>query len=188
MTAIATQDRPSYWLALKVLPADLVARANEILKVSTKVTFAPSHRPYNRSENLLPEDLVDKCRTALDKKGLEQGRIVLFGSNREYHGKKPHAEVLVELGFTRRVAADALGYNYITLKRWGVPEASGKRKPPAPLSEQKAVNAGFAQCQKVRPGSDNKREYCAAVGAALATLETDGLKAMVVRKLKAQAK
>lgn len=184
---MTTQDKPSYWLALRVLPADLVARANEILKVSTKVTFAPSHRPFNRSEQLLPEDLANKCRAALDKRGIDEGRIVLFGSNREYRGKKPHAEALVEMGFHRKVAADALGYNPVTLKRWGVGEANDRRTPPLLANETKAVNVGFAQCQKVRPGSDNSREYCALVGAALAALESDALKTAVVKKLKAAA-
>lgn len=174
--AASRQEKTGYWHAYEVLPFELVQEANRHLKVSTKITFAASHRSYNRSESLLPEKLVDKCREALDNKSIMTRRIILFGANRSHGGSATHAFALLELGFSPKVIADALGYHIITLKRWGVHDAHKSKIRKAVViddaKESAYKDAGFTQVQKVRPGDESKPSHYIQVGAALEALES----------------
>lgn len=178
-------ETSGYYHAVEVLPYELIEEVMEILKLSTKVTFAPSHRPYNRSEMLLPAKLVDKCREALDKKDVLTRRIILFGSSRDHDGGKAHGYVLADLGYAAQVIADTLNYHLITLKRWGLREYidAKPRKAPAPNPSTEALEFGFKRCQELYPGKEVDADHCRMVGTALLALRTKEVQALIRDRL-----
>lgn len=182
-------ETSGYWHAIEVLPFELVDKISEILKVSTKITFAPSHRPYNRSEGLLPAKLVDKCRNELDKRDITTRRIILFGSNKAHDGGKLHARVLADLGFPYKVIADALNYHTVTLRRWGIKDyirdTPGASVAVANVQATKeTLDLGFRRCQSLHPGKTFAADYYQTVGSAMLALQTTDFKKRLAAHMK----
>ena len=184
------QETSGYYHAIEVLPFELVDNVIDILKISTKVTFAPSHRPLNRSEMLLPPKLVDKCREELDKKDIVTRRVVLFGTTRDHEGTKAHAYVLADIGHTLKVIADALNYHPVTLKRWGMNQYIAAKRLASPKVDPspEALNLGFARCQELRPGEEGSASHYQMVGTALLALRSRDVLALVKKRMAQERK
>jgi len=143
------------------------------LPFSQKITFAPSHRVYNRSEQLLPAKLVDRCRGQLDKKGHLTRRTVFFGVNRVRLGGHAQAYALLQLGYPIQVAADALKFHRITFKRWGLEAPQNPPPPPKIIRTVETLAAGFKHCQELHPGSTGDAEHYYYVGTAIMALQDE---------------
>lgn len=177
------QSTSGYWHASEVLPEDLVAAVLEKVSGSTKITFALSHKTYNKSEMELPGRLVDKCRAALDKRGILTRRIILFGQHRKHLGGKEEAVALLELGYPARVVADALKYHPVTFRRWGVSELpEGKRPVPKVVETPETLDLGFKNYQELYPGTSADNSHYYAVGSAVLALRE--IKVVPVKKTK----
>lgn len=113
----------AYCHAIEVMDADLAEEVYAWLGVSRKVTHARSDKPYTKTENLLSETLVDRVRDALDNSEPET-RTVLYGPFKSQYrlpgDPEMQARALADKGFSGLVIADALGYSYQTIRRWGV--------------------------------------------------------------------
>lgn len=113
-----------YYHAIEVLPAELAEEAFQWLGLSRKITFAKSAKGYTKTENLLSESIVDRCRDELDNRDILENRTVLFGPFKNQYrlpgDPETQAKALADKGFSGLIIADALGYSYQTIRRWGI--------------------------------------------------------------------
>ncbi len=171
---MASED---YYWSIDVLDSDLAQEVYERLGLSRKVSFARSDRPYTKTENLLTEDLVDRCREALDDQDITENRVVLFGPFKTQlrlpGNSEKQAHALADRGFSLLVIADALGYSYQTLRRWDI-QAGRQQFQPRGTAEELASwkELGLARVKEVHPDDarNPKAKHYLLVGAALAWL------------------
>lgn len=169
----------SYYHSIDVLPPDLADEAYRYLGISRKVTFGHSNRAYTKTERLLSEDIVDRIREELDQREIMSGRTVLFGPFRDQILRLPgdnvqQARALADRGFSLLVIADALGYSYNTLRRWGLPKGRQVYQPHGTDDELALLRAaGEQRVREVRPYDvrSPKSQHYLLVGSALAWLE-----------------
>lgn len=139
-----------YFSASEVLSDELSSEALASLGSSQKVTFGASGSSLNKSEKRLPEKLVHKIRAFLDKKNLLARRIVWFDRPKSHLGDKSDAIALVRRGWPRSVVSVAMGYDPITLTRWGIP-ASESEPPEITMDAAVAEALGKARLSVVNP-------------------------------------
>lgn len=179
----------SYLSAVDVFGPEITEEVISILGEAKKVTFAPTHRVYNRTENQLPAKLVDKCRDILDRKDLLKRRTVFFGHLKSHDGTREHAMALAELGYSLNVIADALNYHVITLTRWKIRSyAQNLIDVPTPDVPVHAdlIAMGFERCSNLRPSElKEDRAYYAKVGHAMLALKSAHVEARVAAIRKA---
>ena len=173
-----SQETSGYWRAEDVLPLNIIEEVGKVLTSSMKITFAASHRPYNRSEAVLPNKLVDRVREALDKADVTKRRIILFRSRKDHDGGPHHAIALAKRGFPQRVIADALGYNPRTMSRWNLKEHMAA-EPAAAAANAATLSAGFARFQELHPGEVEEVDYYQLLGTAVLLMNTPEYKAEV---------
>jgi hypothetical protein len=140
-----------YYSASDVLTDEMISEVFAALGSSQKVTFGPSGTLLNKSEKLLPEKLVHKVRNYLDKKNILTRRIIWFDRPKSRMGDRSTAEVLVGRGWPRAIVSIVMGYDPVTLTRWGI-ETSDKETPPVILSEEVAEALGKSRLAAVNPG------------------------------------
>lgn len=170
------EKQRSYLIAVDVFGPELTEEVISILGEAKKVTFAPTHKSYNRSEGQLPERLVDKCRNLLDMKDHIKRRTVFFGHLRSHDGERAHALALAELGYPANVIADALNYHAVTLTRWKISTYVANLGDAVPKPEitpdPDLIDKGFKRCQDLRPGEvKSDLTYYAKVGHAMEALK-----------------
>lgn len=167
----------NYYWSIDVFDPELAQEVYERLGLSRKVSFARSDRPYTKTEHLLTEDLVDRCREQLDDRDITENRIVLFGPFKEQvrlpGNSEKQAHALADRGFSLLVIADTLGYSYQTLRRWEVAAGRQQYEPRGTPEELAAWAAsGRARVKSIRPDDarNPKAKHYLLVGAALAWL------------------
>jgi len=139
-----------YYSASEVLTDELVAEVLNALGTSQKVTFGASGSALNKSEKRLPEKLVHRVRSYLDKKGLLTRRIVWFDRQKSRIGDKAVALKLVSRGYPRQLVAVVMGYDPITLNRWGI-EPSETPPPAISMDAEMAEAVGKSRLAAVAP-------------------------------------
>jgi hypothetical protein len=166
-----------YYHSIEVFDQGLAVECYEYLGKAMKVTFARSDKPYTKTEGLLAEKLVDRCRDALDRKDITENRTVLFGPFRHQQrlpgNPERQARALATKGFSGLVIADTLGYSYQTLRRWGIDAGRQQFEPNGTKAELELLTqAGHARVLEVRPDDERspKSKHYLFVGAALAWL------------------
>lgn len=166
-----------YHLASEVLPEKVCKEILHRLGRSRKVTFAASGKKLNMSEQLLPEPLVHKVRAYLDKKGIDTRRIIFFDRQRSHFGGFEAAQELLEAGYPITIVAIAMGYNPITLNRWGLTSIKDRLAPEVRIDHDTAVSLGKARVASIAPKklksfTDDK---FALLGQCLVELEAKGV-------------
>jgi hypothetical protein len=170
------ENKRSYLIAVDIFGPELTEEVINILGEAKKVTFAPTHRVYNRIESALPSKIVDRCRDILDMKDYTKRRTVFFGHLNSHDGTREHAMALAELGYPVNVIADAMGYHSVTMTRWKIRSyAKALSSVPTldiqPTSE--LIDMGFKRCQDLRPAEVKENLlYYANVGHAMVTLKS----------------
>lgn len=176
------EQKHDYHYAWEVFDPQLAEEAYLWLGGARRVTFARSDKPYTRSEMLLSESIVDRCREQLDQKEIFRGRIVLIGPNtiakRLPGDSMRQAKALARKGFSILVIADVLGYSDQTLRRWGIKSAkeSGHqvfRPNGTPLELELWTSVGRERVLELRPDEDRspKSKHYLLVGAAMVWLQ-----------------
>ena len=165
------EETPSYYHAVDVLPFDLAQQLFTELGTAQKITFAPSHRPYNHSESLLPSKLVDQCREALDKRDITKRRVVFVSAIRAERWDPSVGKALIERGWPTSVVAIVIGYHHITLRRWGWAELAravkDKRVKPKVVKTPETLSLGFSRLQKIFPGKVVSQHVYYRIGSAM---------------------
>lgn len=189
---------PSYLIASDVLGHELTELVLEHVRTAQKITFAPSHRPYNRTEMQLPERLVNRCREELDRKEHLRRRVVFFGLLRERRGDKYMAFALGEYGWTMSIIADVLGCHAVTLVRWGVlayqrdhfaKRGDGKvLRPSIKRPPNEALTFGFERFQSLYPGETATPRYYTALGTCMLMAGAEKVKSLALRHQRADKK
>jgi hypothetical protein len=144
-----------YHSASDVLTEDLISEVFGALGTSQKVTFGPSGSTLNKSERRLPEKLVHRIRSYLDKKNILTRRIVWFDRPKSHMGDKTTAIKLCAAGWSKQVVAAVMGYDPITLTRWGI-ESSDLEAPPIKMDPAVAESLGRSRLAAVAPSSLEK--------------------------------
>lgn len=165
-----------YYLASEVLPLKVAREILARLGKSRKVTFAASGTKLNRSELLLPEALVHKVRSYLDKKGLTTRRIIFFDRLNSHVGDADVARKLLERGYPLVTVAAAMGYSTVTLHRWGLSAAKDVPVPEVRIDRDTAVSLGKARVSTTAPAQVPKytEDKFALLGQCLVELEALG--------------
>lgn len=171
------QKQRSYLISVDVFGSEITEQVIAVLGEAKKVTFAPTHRGFNKSESQLPEKLVDKCRNILDMKEHFKRRTVFFGHQRAHDGVREHALALAELGYPLGVVADALNYHTVTMSRWKISayiDSLGDSAPKIDFPpDPDLIDIGFKRCQDLRPGEvKSDLTYYAKVGHAMRALSS----------------
>ncbi len=175
-------NQHSYLYSWEVFDADLAQELYLWLGKAQRVTFAPTDRPYNKSERLLDEKLVDRAREALDRQDILTGRIVFVGPDTKAHrlpgDARRHAEALAAKGFSILVIADVLGYSDQTLRRWNIKSAKESgRQAFIPNGTETELDLwreiGRARVLELRPDDDRgpRSKHYLLVGAAMVWLQ-----------------
>jgi hypothetical protein len=189
---------PSYLVAVDALGPELAEQVLNVIKTAQKITFAPTHRPMNRSEMMLPEKLVSRCREALDLKEHFKHRVVFFGLLRERRGDKYIAMALAEYGWTMSVIANVLGMHSVTLVRWGVlahqrahfaARGEGKiLRPSLKDPDPRALSFGFERYQSLFPGEEATPRYYTALGTCLLMAGSEKVKSIAKQHQRADVR
>lgn len=173
------ENKRSYLIAVDIFGPELTEEVINLLGEAKKVTFAPTHRVYNRIESMLPPRIVDKCRDILDLKDYVKRRTVFFGHLKSRDGEREHAMALAEMGYPINVIADAMGYHAVTMTRWKI-RGYAKALSSVPILDvqptSELIDMGFKRCQDLRPAESKENLlYYATVGHAMVTLKSKAL-------------
>lgn len=185
------EENPTYYHAVDVLPFELAEALFAHLGTAQKVTFAPSHLPYNYSESQLPAKLVDKCREALDNKGIEKRRVVFVSALRAERWDPSVGKALIERGWPTSIVAIVIGYHTITLRRWGWADLARKVKgtvKPKVLKTPEVLGLGFSRLQKIFPGKEVSQQVYYRVGSAMLDASTPEVAARAAKIRQEDAK
>jgi hypothetical protein len=139
-----------YYSASEVLTDEMVADVLNALGTSQKITFGASGSTLNKSEKRLPEKLVHRVRSYLDKRGLLTRRIVWFDRQKSHIGDKAVAVKLVSRGYPRQLVAMVMGYDPITLNRWGI-DPTEQPAPAISMDPAMAESIGKSRLAAVAP-------------------------------------
>jgi hypothetical protein len=139
-----------YYSASEVLTDEMVADVLAALGTSQKITFGASGTALNKSEKRLPEKLVHRIRTYLDKRNIITRRIVWFDRQKSHIGDKQAAAKLVAEGYPRQLVALVMGYDPVTLNRWGI-EATEEEAPAITMNPEMAEAIGKSRLAAVAP-------------------------------------
>lgn len=167
-----------YYHSIEVFSPELAEEAFQWLGIARKITFAKSSKSYTKTESLLSESIVDRCRDELDDKEITENRTVLFGPFKDQYrlpgDPQQQATALAEKGFSGLVIADALGYSYQTIRRWGIDAGRQIYVPNGTPEELEAwTQLGKERVTQLRPDDERspKSRHYLLVGVALAWLQ-----------------
>lgn len=164
-------SKPAYLHASDLFPPKLLAKVTQALDGKTlKITFAPSGKPPNKSEAVLPPELAEKCRRWVDDR--DSGRTIYFGGKHSANrvGKPAYAFYLSKAGISIGAIQTALGITYPTAAKYGAKASRpvidvSTLEPDVYTAYREAGEARAQELGKVR--TKGKEEFYVLVGAAL---------------------
>lgn len=151
---MARGQTSNYFACVDIFPSEVYEAVNAYLGRSQKVTFGKPGRPFTRSEELLPEQLVDRCRDILDNLDVPT-RTVHFAPYKARDVPRHVAYgiakwAVTQYGCTLPAVANALNYHTNTFVLWNIRRGSQHAMtPPSPENWQKYLEAGKEHCAKI---------------------------------------